>query len=51
MKRYFLFIFTAYEGAGGWESFVDSFDTKEQAQEQASTDEGSTNAHIVDGQS
>lgn len=31
MKRYALFAFTFYEGSGGWNDFIDSFDSIDEA--------------------
>lgn len=31
MKRFYLFAWNSHENAGGWNDFVDSFDTAEQA--------------------
>lgn len=49
MKRFLLFEFNDYYPIGGWNDFVGSFDSIEEAK--ASTPKGAENVQIVDAQS
>lgn len=49
VKRFLLFIFDEFYPRGGWNDFVDSFDTLEEAQTRAKARRGDW-YHIIDTQ-
>jgi hypothetical protein len=48
MKRYFLFVFASYYPAGGWDDFVESFDSIDEAKTHPDARPSEGQAHIVD---
>ena len=51
--KYLLFAYYGYEAGGGWNDFIDSFDTVEDAKRAFETNlcDGAHNAHIVEASS
>lgn len=48
MKRYALFAWHPFEAAGGWNDFVDSFDSVQDAKEKAAADAYHSIWQVVD---
>lgn len=52
MKRYLVFAYVTYNGNGGWNDFVGSFDELEQARKRKEEEEENSTvcSHVVDSE-